>query len=132
MDQTLLELTSDVVEEMKRGEDYRAYQKARDAMEESDVIRPLLAAFSKAKEAFESVRRYGQHHPNFKARATTLQKARIALYSRPEVIDFINAEKTLQTQLETLTNRLAEAVSSRIPVKNAIGSLQGGSSCTNG
>ena len=131
MDQKLLEIASDVVEEIKRGDVYQTYETARTAMEKSAVVKPLLTAFSKAKEAYESVRRYGTHHPDFSARAKALQEARVALYGQPEVIEFINAEKALQTMLETLTSRLAEAVSTRIPVKTKTGVLGGGSSCTN-
>ncbi len=132
MNQKLLEITSDVVEALKRDDVYKTYEKARMTMETSGVVKPLLEAFLEAKEAYESVQKRGKHHPDFSVRAKALQQARIALYDCPEVIAFINAEKTLQSTLEKLTSRLAEAVSSRVPVKTKAGALGGGATCLNG
>jgi cell fate (sporulation/competence/biofilm development) regulator YlbF (YheA/YmcA/DUF963 family) len=130
MDQTKIELTYALVDELKNSRPYKEYLATLREVEANSDVQTLSEAFKESEEQYNEAKQYGKHHPDLKARQRDFQKNKKALFEHPLVKAHKTREKVLQEILDQVANHIAGSVSKRIKVNYNTGiSKIGGASC---
>ncbi len=117
-----------VVDEIVKDPEVIALKKLNKTIDKK--FKSEIKAFSDAKEVYSDVMSTGGHyHPDFKAVTVKLSKAKLELYEKPEVSEYLKLEKKVETKLNDMLKKMTERISSHIPTPNAIGMVKKGGAC---
>ncbi len=131
MNQETMDKVYRLVDEIKNSAAYKTMLHRHREIEKDNRVQTLIASFKKAEANYNEAQKRGGHHPDLKRYKQELSKAKAKLYNHPLVVEYKEAEKTLQEQLDTIGTKLAAAVSKRIRVETRLSSIdKGGLSCT--
>ncbi|WP_070120221.1 YlbF family regulator [Bacillus marinisedimentorum] len=92
------------------------YRRSKEKMESDPEALELIAAFSKLKEQYEEVQRFGKYHPDFKKVTTEVMELKRKLDLHDTIAEFKKAEEELQEVLDEISQLLGKAVSDQIKV----------------
>ncbi|GAA3407128.1 YlbF family regulator [Paenibacillus hodogayensis] len=112
------------------------YKQWKNAVERDSEIQNAVAAFAKAKLAFEECERFGHFHPDYHAALDIVNKAQAALDRFEAVRRYKEAEARLDDLLYTVSETIAHAVSDtiKVPSNNPLptGGSCGAGGCSGG
>lgn len=81
----------------------------------------LLIISLKTKEAkYLEAKQYGDYYPNLKDLQLEFSNAKKELYSKEEVVEYFNLEKSIQAMLDDDFNELKYEISNKLKINNTI------------
>jgi cell fate (sporulation/competence/biofilm development) regulator YlbF (YheA/YmcA/DUF963 family) len=104
--QAIVEKAWDTVDEIKAGALYQEYSQAVGTLTQDPLLKPLVDEFTAAKAAFEPLKAFGSHHPEWKAASQRLAKAKDALFLRPEYQSYLEKFHRLEAFLAQIGSDL--------------------------
>ncbi|MFY4773748.1 YlbF family regulator [Metabacillus sp. RGM 3146] len=123
------ERIGEMIEKSQLAVDYRRLQKA---LQNDQTAQSLIAEFTKVKEKYEDVQRFGRYHPDYKTISSEMRQVKRNLDMNDSVAAFRRAETNLQTLLDEISVELGRAVSEHIKVPTGNPFFDSGSSCGGG
>jgi cell fate (sporulation/competence/biofilm development) regulator YlbF (YheA/YmcA/DUF963 family) len=92
------------------------YKVAKRKLQQDKKAQRLIYEFSKMKEKYEEVQRFGKYHPEYKTVSTDVRVLKREVDLQDTVSDFKKAEKELEKLLNEVSGILAGQVSRNIKV----------------
>ncbi|TYR82610.1 YlbF family regulator [Priestia megaterium] len=92
----------------------------------------LIAQFTKMKEQYEDVQRFGKYHPDYKETTKKMRDIKRAVDLQHTIAAFKKAENELQKLLDEISVIIGQAVSEHIKVPTGNPFFDSGSSCGGG
>nr|WP_246188282.1 YlbF family regulator [Metabacillus lacus] len=92
----------------------------------------LISQFSKAKDLYEDVQRFGKYHPDHKRLTKEMREVKRNVDLHESVAAFKKAEKELQSLLDSISVEIGQAVSQYIKVPTGNPYFDSLSSCGGG
>lgn len=86
------------------------------AMEKSEDVQRKINSFSAAKRVFEDIEAYGKHAPDYTEKRRAVRQEKRHIDTDPLIMKFRRNENDLQEILDTISYRLAQAVSPDIKI----------------
>jgi len=111
------------------GEEYR---RCYHRLKEDGDAQKLIARFTKAKEEYEEVQRFGRYHPDYSRIMKEVREVKRELDLHETVAAFKKAENTLQSLLDEISVLIGKAVSEQIKVPTGNPYFDTISSCSGG
>jgi cell fate (sporulation/competence/biofilm development) regulator YlbF (YheA/YmcA/DUF963 family) len=121
MREKVLNVTYDLVDEIKGSGEYKRLLELKDIIDGDQEITLLVSAFNKAKVKYGEVMKYGKYHPDLKKVQLLLKDTKESLYENGIIKEYKELEKQLQKKLDHISSSLAKSVSSRIKHPNELG-----------
>lgn len=121
MKQETLDLTYQVIDEIKQSEDYIRLQELHQIIETDSHIIKLIESFNKYKEKYQEVKKYGKYHPDLKQVQAQFAKSKTELYENEIIKEYKELEKRIQQTLDQISTDIANAISNKIKHPNEIG-----------
>ncbi|QKS71544.1 YlbF family regulator [Paenalkalicoccus suaedae] len=118
---------------------FHHYIETKEALLHDELAQKKLAHFSKLKEKYEEVQRFGKYHPDFRTVTTEVREYKRTVDTEPSIAAFKKAEKELETLLREVSEVIAHNVSPQIMVptgnpffdaKGCSGGCGSGGSCS--
>ncbi|MCF6136984.1 YlbF family regulator [Pseudalkalibacillus berkeleyi] len=94
----------------------KKYKEAKKNLLQDKEAQRLIYEFSKMKEKYEEVQRFGKYHPEYKTVSTDIRVLKRDIDLIHTVSDFKKAEKELEKLLNEISGILAGQVSKNIKV----------------
>ncbi|MFD1018054.1 YlbF family regulator [Thalassobacillus hwangdonensis] len=117
-------LQSDVMEE---------YQVAKKQLENDEEAQALIMKFTKIKEHYEDVQRFGRYHPDYNSIMKEVRSVKREMDMNEKVAVFKKKERELQKLLDEVSNQLAKSVSEQIKVpRDGMALMDSGCGCGTG
>ncbi|CAD2077136.1 YlbF family regulator [Phocicoccus pinnipedialis] len=119
---------------IRESEEYHSYKKYQDLLHKDDECRKLINAFTKLKEEFSEVERFGRYHPDFNEMRRKVNKMKKEIDLNPVVIEYRRAEYLLQNILDEVMYIIGQSVSEHANVvsHNPFFSGKTGGGCSTG
>ncbi|XKH51524.1 YlbF family regulator [Chryseomicrobium palamuruense] len=97
-----------------------AYYKAHKDVYASPEVAKVVHEFSRLKETYEEVQRFGKYHPDYKTINSKIRIKKREMDLIPQVAELKAAENDVQDLLDELSLLIAHAVSTdiKVPVSN--------------
>lgn len=129
----LLEQTDQISAMINQSEQMFHYIVKKRELAEDQVAQNLIRTFTKMKEQYEDVQRFGRYHPDFSKVTKEIRLMKREIDMLDSVAQFKLAERELQILLDDISERLAFSVSQQIivPRDGALFS-EGGCGCGSG
>ncbi len=117
-------LQSDVMQE---------YNNAKRILEEDKEAQQLISTFTKMKDQYEEVQRFGRYHPDYSTIMKDMRATKREMDMNDKVASFKIAERNLQDLLDEVSQIVAFSVSEqvKVPKDNAL-LKDGGCGCGSG
>jgi cell fate (sporulation/competence/biofilm development) regulator YlbF (YheA/YmcA/DUF963 family) len=96
------------------------------------VAQEIIARFTKAKERYEEVQRFGKYHPDYQTIMKEIREVKRELDLHESIAAFKKAENELQSLLDEISVLLGNAVSEQIKVPTGNPYFTSLSSCSGG
>ncbi len=114
--------------------EYRHYCKYRELLDTDPAAAGLIYRFTKMKEEFEEVQRFGKYHPDFSTKRREINQFKKELDMNPVVMEYRKAEYQLQALLDEILYHVSIGVSQNVNVvsSNPFFSVGGESGCSTG
>ncbi|PMC38321.1 regulator [Bacillus sp. UMB0899] len=100
-------LQSEVVEE---------YRRSYDILKNNKEAQQLISEFTKIKDLYEDVQRFGKYHPDYRKITKELRDVKRILDLNEHVANFKKAENEVQSLLDEISVQIGQAVSVHIKV----------------
>ena len=121
MKQETIDLTYELVDEIKNKSEYKRLIELKKMMEEDPSVNTLINDFNKMKVKYEEVLKFGKYHPDLKDVQKAFSKTKETLYNNEVVQEYKKLEKVLQSELDNISREIATSVSKRIKHPNELG-----------
>ncbi|QPA33079.1 YlbF family regulator [Anoxybacillus caldiproteolyticus] len=108
------------------------YRHCLQRLKSDRVAQELIARFTKAKERYEEVQRFGKYHPDYHTVMKEIREVKRELDFHETVAAFKKAENALQSLLDEISVLLGKAVSEQIKVPTGNPYFTSLSSCSGG
>lgn len=97
-----------------------AYHKAHQDVYSTPEVAKVVHEFSRLKETYEEVQRFGKYHPDYKTINTQIRIKKREMDLLPQVAELKAAENDVQDLLDEISLLVAHAVSQdiKVPVNN--------------
>lgn len=127
----LLDLSDELSALILESDEAKRYCAKRKALQNSET-QARIHAFTKIKEAFEEVERFGRYHPDYKEVTRKTRALKRELDMDEHIAEFRRAETDLQSLLDEISMLLAGAVSPNIKVPTGNPFFEQKSGCSTG
>ncbi|WP_328284576.1 YlbF family regulator [Anoxybacillus sp. J5B_2022] len=107
------ELLGKMIGESEVAEHYRHCWKK---LKRDDTAQKLIAQFTKAKERYEEVQRFGKYHPDYHTIMKETREIKRQLDFHETIAAFKKAEKEMQRLLDEISVLIGKAVSEQVKV----------------
>ena len=124
MKQEILDLTYELVDEIKATKDYQRLLELKGFLDKDEAIIELIHAFNKIKAKYEEVNKYGKYHPDLKKVGKELSEIKEKVFENEIIKEYKDLEKKIQKQLDEISRKIATSVSSKIKHPNEIGLIK--------
>jgi cell fate (sporulation/competence/biofilm development) regulator YlbF (YheA/YmcA/DUF963 family) len=121
METRLLDITYDLIDEIKGTKDYKRLLELDKLLKTDSTLIELIESFQKIKVKYEETSQYGKYHPDLKRVQLELANKKQEVYTNPIIKEYKQLEKDLQNRLDLISKELATCVSSKIKHPNEIG-----------
>ncbi|MDA1475665.1 YlbF family regulator [Bacillus changyiensis] len=108
------------------------YRQSRKRLQEDKEAERIIASFTKIKQQYEDVQRFGKYHPDHKEISKKMRDIKRQLDLHETVAEFRKAETDLQTILDEVSVEIGQAVSKHIKVPTGNPYFDHLSSCSSG
>lgn len=110
-----IELTDQIADEIISLPICQKYKALQQEMNQDKALQELIFAFSKAKEQYAEIERYGhKYHPDFKQVSQQLIDTKKTVFEHPLVKEF----KVCERELQHLLNHVAKSINDVIQFEN--------------
>lgn len=92
----------------------------------------IISQFSKTKELYEDVQRFGKYHPDYRKISKDMREIKRELDLNESIANFKKAENELQSLLDEISVQVGQAVSEHVKVPTGNPFFDTGSSCGGG
>ncbi|WP_053219785.1 YlbF family regulator [Virgibacillus senegalensis] len=117
-------LQSDVMEE---------YHQQKRQLQEDAEAQKLIASFTRMKEQYEEVQRFGRYHPDYNQIMKDVRATKREMDMNEKVASFKIAERSLQQFLDEISDLVAHSASEQVKVPKDGAALQdSGCGCGSG
>ncbi|RYL95485.1 YlbF family regulator [Sporolactobacillus sp. THM7-4] len=113
---SLLDETDELASMMIQSELFRNYIAGKDAVNKDETAQALIRRFSRIKEKYNEVQRFGRYHPDYKSVIRQMMDVKREVDLNPTISAYKKAEKELGDLLGQISLKLARAVSESIKV----------------
>lgn len=111
----------------------QSFYKAKKTMEEDPEAQKLIHQFSKMKDSYEEVERFGRYHPDYSKIMKSVRQAKREMDMHDTIASFKVAETNLQKLLDELSQLVAYSVSDKVKVPlDGAALTDGGCGCGSG
>ncbi len=117
---------SEMIIQSEIAEHYRFHYRK---LQEDKQTKEKIAAFTKMKEQYDDVQRFGRYHPDYKQIMLETRQKKREMDMDDNVVNFRKAEKELQSLLDEISVLIGRAVSNDIRVAPGNLFFDIGSSC---
>ncbi len=121
MKQETLNITYDLVDEIKSQNNYKRLLVLKEEIDENSEIQDMIFNFNKMNEKYEEVIKYGKYHPDLAKVQKEFSKTKELLYTNPVIKEYKTIEKEIQTQLDVISKEIALAISKKVRYPNEVG-----------
>ena len=80
------------------------------------VAQEKIQTFNSMKDSYEEVQRFGRYHPDYKTVTRAIREAKREMDLHPSIIEYKQAENSLQQLLDEISMLLGHSVSPHIKV----------------
>lgn len=123
---------------IRESEEYHSYLKYKELLHTDKECRDLINRFTKLKEEFSEVERFGKYHPDFSEMRKKVNKMKKEVDMNPVVTEYRRAEYLLQNILDEVMFIIGQSVSEHANVVShnpffsgkSSGGCSTGSSCS--
>ena len=115
-------------------EEAEIYKEAYFAVYTDDLLKRQIASFTRLKEQYEDVQRFGKYHPDYQHVMKSIRVQKRALDMNERVATLKLAENELQDLLDQVSLLIGKTVSDsvKVPVSNPFFASASDSSCSTG
>ncbi|AEH48709.1 YlbF family regulator [Parageobacillus thermoglucosidasius] len=92
------------------------YRRCSRRLREDRAAQDIIARFTKAKERYEEVQRFGKYHPDYRTVMKEVREAKRELDFHETIADFKKAENAMQQLLDEISMLIGKAVSDNVKV----------------
>lgn len=121
MEQKLINITYDLVDEIKQSKAYTRLIELQECMSNDQHLQQLITQFNKSKTKYDDISKYGKYHPDLKSVQVQFSEDKNSLYSHPVIVEYKQLERDIQSLLNHVSKEIAQAVSTKIKHPNEIG-----------
>lgn len=119
MQQTdILNDTYNLIDTIKNSDEFKELLRLKKEIEIK--YKEIIDNYSLAKDNYSEALKYGHYHPDLNDYQIKLSKIKKELYSKDEVIRYIELEHTIQKELDKITNEIKQSMSSHFNLKKII------------
>ncbi len=93
-----------------------AYRRSYDILKNDKQAQQLISEFTKIKDLYEDVQRFGKYHPDYRKITKELRDVKRTLDLNEHVANFKKAENEVQSLLDEISVQIGQAVSVHIKV----------------
>ncbi|WP_243386699.1 YlbF family regulator [Bacillus kexueae] len=118
-----------------RSELAERYRTCRDALKQDKTAQSIINRFTKVKELYEDVQRFGKYHPDYREISRNMREVKRELDLNDTISAFKKAERELQQLLDEVSVYIGHSVSEHIKVPTGnpyFDSASCGSGCGSG
>lgn len=128
----ILDDVDQLADQIKESETYAALQRAQSIVYSDAELVAQISAFTRMKEQYEEVQRFGKYHPDYKTVMKDIRQMKRELDMNEAVSQLRLAENNYQDLLDEVSLILAKSVSEavKVPVSNPF--FAQASSCSTG
>jgi cell fate (sporulation/competence/biofilm development) regulator YlbF (YheA/YmcA/DUF963 family) len=111
------------------------YRKCLYTLQNDPVAQNLISEFTRCKERYEEVQRFGKYHPDYKVVSKDIRELKRAVDLNKTIFAFKKAENNLQAVLDEISVQLGTAISEHIKVPSGnpyFDSMSCGGGCGSG
>lgn len=128
---TIIEHADELTEILHSSEIVDEYRKAQDAVYSNSILVGAIMEFTKMKERYEEVQRFGRYHPDYNIVMKEIRLQKRALDLNEQVAALRIAENEVQHLFDEVGSIIAKSVSKSVKV-SAGNSFFSSSSCDSG
>lgn len=121
MKQETINLTYDLITEIKDLKEYRRLLVLKKIISSDDIIQELMIEFNKQQTRYQETIKYGKHHPDLKKVQKEFSRSKDLLYNNEVVKEYKRLENEIQSKLNAISKELALSVSEKIRFPNELG-----------
>jgi cell fate (sporulation/competence/biofilm development) regulator YlbF (YheA/YmcA/DUF963 family) len=99
-------------------------------MKKDQVAQKKIQSFNSLREAYEEVQRFGRYHPDYRTVSKATREAKREMDLHPSIIEYKQAETSLQQLLDEISMLIGHSVSPHIKVPTGNAFFE--SSCSGG
>ncbi|WP_081413548.1 YlbF family regulator [Aneurinibacillus terranovensis] len=124
----VIERAYKIGEELLLSKEIQQYVAARQQMENDSEAVAQIASFTKMKQVYEEVRRFGKYHPDYKRVTADIRQKKREMDKTASIASFKKAEDNLDELLYRVSRTIADAISDKIkvPSNNPLYEIGGG------
>jgi len=115
-----------------QSEEAEHYRNCFKRLQQDEEAQQIIAHFTKVKEQYEDVQRFGKYHPDYRTISKEMREVKRKLDLHGTVVDFKKAETAIQSILDEISIEIGQAVSAYIKVPTGNPYFDGLSSCGGG
>ncbi|MEI4790918.1 YlbF family regulator [Bacillus sp. FJAT-53060] len=115
-----------------QSEEAEHYRNCFKRLQQDEEAQQIIAHFTKVKEQYEGVQRFGKYHPDYRTTTKEMREVKRKLDLHDTVVDFKKAETAIQCILDEISIEFGQAVSAYIKVPTGNPYFDGLSSCGGG
>jgi cell fate (sporulation/competence/biofilm development) regulator YlbF (YheA/YmcA/DUF963 family) len=108
------------------------YRRSFHILKNDKEAQQLITQFSKTKDLYEDVQRFGKYHPDYRKISKDMRDIKRELDLNEYVSNFKRAENELQSLLDEISVHVGRAVSDYVKVPTGNPFFDSGSSCGGG
>lgn len=97
-------------------DEYIQYCHYRHLLEKDSEVKSLIDNFSRLKDDFEEVQRFGKYHPDFSTKRREINQFKKELDMHPVIMEYRRAEFKLQEMLDEVLYHISHVVSEHVNV----------------
>lgn len=101
---------------VKQTSEYEQYCHYRYLLEHDSEVSKMVRKFSRLKEDYEEVQRFGKYHPDFNTKRREVNQFKKELDMHPIVMEYRRAEFKLQDLLDEVLYHVSETVSDHVNI----------------
>lgn len=111
---------------------FERYQHRREMMREDETAQAMIRRFTRMKDRYDEVQRFGRYHPDYKTVVRQMRQLKRSVDLQPSIAAFKRAEKEVSDLLGKVSFRIARAVSESIKVPTGDPFFDRACGCGNG
>ncbi|PLR84089.1 regulator [Bacillus canaveralius] len=128
----LLDMADELANMIIESEAAEHYRQCLYKLRNSRETQRKLQAFTKMKEMYEEVQRFGKYHPDYKMVMGEIRTVKRELDLDSNIYEFKKAENELQALLDAVSGLIGKSVSESVKVPTGNPFFDSGSSCGGG
>lgn len=112
----IIDHAEQLAKEIMNSDIAQQYYLSLNQMKKDQIAQKKIHAFNSLKDAYEEVQRFGRYHPDYRTISKAIREAKREMDLHPSVIEYKQAETSLQQLLDEISMLIGHSVSPHIKV----------------